>query len=288
MSERVLVVGAGTMGAGIAQVCAQSGREVVLADVDAKRLSAAVGAARRSLAKLAEKGRLAEPPGEVAARISIAPVPAGEPLPDCGADVAIEAVFEDLELKRGVLRAAEEACRPGALLATNTSGIPIGRLADALSVPSRLVGMHFFNPAALMRVVEVVACAATAPEAFEAAADFVTSLGKDPLRVRRDVPGFVLNRIGQAASNEAIRLVQHGVASAEEIDRGVKGAFGWKMGPFETADLVGLDVLLAVRTEMYAQTGDPRFEPPRLVRELVEQGRLGRKSGRGFFEYGEE
>jgi len=288
MAEKVLVIGAGTMGAGIAQICAQSGREVVLVDVDAQRLANAVKRVWGWLAKLGAKGRIEESPEEIAARISIAPAVDGQPYPHFGSDVVIEAVSEDLALKQRVLRAAERACSDSALLATNTSGIPIGQIADGILTPRRLVGMHFFNPAVLMRAVEVVASDRTTPETLEQAADFVTSLGKEPLRVRKDIPGFVLNRIAQVASNEAIRLVQDGVATAAEVDRGMKGAFGWKMGPLETADLVGLDVLLEVRTRMFEQTGDPRFEPPKLVRELVGKGRLGRKSGGGFYDYGKD
>jgi len=288
ITERVLVLGAGTMGAGIAQVCAQTGRRVLLADVAEAGLIRAQAGMARSLAKLEAKGRIQEEAGVVAARVETAVLTDGQPLPDWGADVVVEAVFEDVDLKRRVLATAEAACREGALLASNTSGIPITTLGEALRAPERFVGLHFFNPAVLMRVVEVVAGDRTAVLALDEAEAFVRSLGKEPLRVRRDVPGFVLNRIAMVASNEAIRLVQDEVATAREVDAGVKGAFGWRMGPLETADLVGLDVVLAARTQIWELSGDARFEPPELLRGLVAQGRLGRKSGRGFYDHEEE
>ena len=286
MEDLVLVIGAGTMGSGIAQVCAQSGRRVLLVDISQQRLRAAQASVLDSLVRLARKGRIQEPSEEVAARIRVLLRKPGARVPAVEASIAIEAVPEELQLKLRTLREMEQSCPRDALLATNTSGIPISELARALDAPQRLVGTHFFNPVPLMRVVEVVRGDVTAQSAMSNGLDFVRSLGKEPLAVRRDIPGFVLNRISMAASNEAIRLVQDGVATAEEIDRGVKGAFGWKMGPLETADLVGLDVVLGARTQVFELTGDPRFEPPQLVERMVREGHLGRKAGRGFYDYG--
>lgn len=288
MQGPVLVVGAGAMGGGIAQVCAQAGRQVTLVDVYQDVLDRALERMRPSLEKLAKKGRISETPGIVLRRVRTLRSADGtpEPLPD--AALAIEAVPEDPALKRRILKAMESAVPPTALIATNTSGIPVTALAEGLGEPGRFLGLHFFNPPALMRVVEVIRGERTTPAAFDAAAALVRSLDRDPVLVQRDLPGFVLNRIAMTASNEAIRLVQEGVATAEDVDRGVKGAFGWRMGPLETADLVGLDVVLAARSGVYEQTGDLRFEPPALLRELVDQGRLGRKSGRGFYEYGDD
>jgi len=282
--DRVLVAGAGTMGRGIAQVCATAGQPVLLCDADPDALAGARAAIRSSLQRQYERGSLAEHPPTVADRIRFATSLPDAPVPDVG--VAIEAVPERESLKRRVLSALETACPPDAWLATNTSGIPIGVLATALRRPQRFAGVHFFNPVPAMLVVELVAGELTSPEALAALAAWCTSLGKEPIPVRQDVPGFVLNRVAMAASNEAIRLVQDGVVTAEDLDRGVKGAFGWRMGPLETADLVGLDVVLAARTQVFERSGDPRFEPPRLLRELVERGDLGRKTGRGFYEYG--
>ncbi len=285
MQGPVLVVGAGAMGAGIAQVCAQAGREVTLVDVDQGVLDGALERMRPSLEKLAKKGNIRETPGIVLRRVRtvLSADGAAEPQPE--AVLAIEAVPEDPELKRRILKAMEGAVSSTALIATNTSGVPVTALAESLQEPGRFLGLHFFNPPALMRVVEVIRSERTTTESFDAAVALVRSLDRDPVQVQQDLPGFVLNRIAMTASNEAIRLVQEGVATAEDVDRGVKGAFGWRMGPLETADLVGLDVVLAARGGIFDQTGDPRFEPPALLRDLVDQGHLGRKSGRGFYDY---
>lgn len=280
----VLVMGAGTMGQGIAQACATSGRTVTLVDPKRGQLGKAEKAIRHSLRRLQAKGRINQRPRVIAARIHT--VRTDRPDPDERIEVAIEAVFEDVELKRRVLAAMERACPPKAVIATNTSGIPVSTLATALERPERFGGTHFFNPVPMMRVVEVIAGEHTSSETLGRLTEFVRSLGKTPLTVQRDIPGFVLNRIAMVASNEAIRLVQDGVATAEDVDRGVQGAFGWRMGPLATADLIGLDVVLAARMQVFEATGDARFEPPRLLRELVKKGRLGRKTGRGFFEYG--
>ncbi len=285
MSDSVLVVGGGAMGSGIAQVAAQAGARVVLVDVDQAVLEGAVERMRPSLEKLAKKGRIRETPGIVLARIQTHTWSGGDlpALPD--ATLAVEAVPEDPDLKTRVLVAVEAAVGPDTILATNTSGIPVTTLSAALDKPERFCGLHFFNPPALMRVVEVIRGAHTSDETFHKAAALIRGFDRDPVLVQQDLPGFVLNRIAMTASNEAIRLVQEGVATAEDVDRGVKGAFGWRMGPLETADLVGLDVVLAARGEIFRQTGDARFEPPALLQKLVDEGRLGRKSGRGFYDY---
>ncbi|MDP7114670.1 MAG: 3-hydroxyacyl-CoA dehydrogenase family protein [Myxococcota bacterium] len=285
---RALVVGGGTMGAGIAQALAQGGLEVILVDVDAGALDRARTSIHSSLDRLAVRRRLKEPMTAILGRIATAE-DRGDPLPfQEPPALAIESVPENEDLKRAVLARIEEAVPTDALIASNTSSIPITDLAAALTHPGRFVGLHFFNPVVMMTAVEVIAGERSAPDAVEQAVSLVGRLRKDPVVVRRDVPGFVLNRILMAASNEAMRLVGDGVVSAEDVDRGVKGAFGWKMGPLETADLVGLDVVLAAREQIHRRTGDLRFEPPSLLRELVEAGHLGRKTGRGFFAHGEE
>lgn len=288
MTERVAVIGAGAMGSGIAQLCAMAGREVSLVDVGAEAVARGLAAVEASLGRMEAKGRLPEPAAAVRARIRPVSDPEG-PLPHADeVALAIEAVPEDLTLKRQVLRALATKLPETALLASNTSGLPIGELCEGIRRPERVLGLHFFNPPVLMPVVEVVRGPATSTEAMDRAVAFVAALGRSPLRVERDLPGFVLNRINMAASNEAIRLVELGVATPEDIDAGVKGAFGWKMGPLETADLVGLDVVWAARMGIFERTGDARFRPPDLVRRLVEAGKLGRKTGQGFYHYDDE
>ncbi len=285
MQRSVLIVGAGAMGAGIAQVCAQAGWDVTLSDVEQQALDRARGSMRSSLERLARKGVVRETPGIVLRRVR--PLLWEENAPESQPDLtlAIEAVPEDLGLKRRILAALETACGACTIIATNTSGIPITTLSEELTEPGRMLGMHFFNPPALMKVVEVIQGEQTTSETFQAAAELVREMDREPVLVRRDLPGFVLNRVAMTASNEAIRLVQEGVVTAEDLDRGVRGAFGWRMGPLETVDLVGLDVVLAAREEIFRRTADPRFEPPALLRDLVERGHLGRKTGRGFFRH---
>lgn len=285
MTERVVVMGAGVMGSGIAQLAAQAGFGVILVDVGTEPVQRALATMRSSLERLEAKGLLDEPAAEVLARVVTLTDPEA-PLPHAAeVMVALEAVLEDADLKRQVLRSLEARLGPKVLLATNTSGLPVGELATALEDPGRLVGLHFFNPPTRMPVVEVVRGPATRDALFHQGVTFVERLGKDPLRVEEDLPGFVLNRIAMAASNEAIRLVELGVATPAAIDAGVRGAFGWKMGPLETADLVGLDVVWAARMGIYQRTGDAKFKPPELVKRLVDEGKLGKKSGAGFYDY---
>jgi len=284
-----LVVGAGTMGAGIAQALAQGGLQVTLVDVDPEALGKAEAAIHGSLDRLAVRRRLKQPMSAILARIATVVDPGGETLTlGDSPSVVIESVPEEEAIKRRVLARVEASVPADTLIASNTSSTPISELATSFARPERFVGLHFFNPVPMMSIVEVIAGEHSADEAIERAVALVGRLRKDPVVVRRDVPGFVLNRIAMAASNEAIRLVSDGVVSAADVDRGVKGAFGWKMGPLETADLVGLDVVLASREQVHRRTGEARFEPPPLLRQLVEDGHLGRKTGRGFHEYGED
>ncbi|MFU8858192.1 MAG: 3-hydroxyacyl-CoA dehydrogenase family protein [Deferrisomatales bacterium] len=279
--EEVLVTGAGLMGSGIAQVCAQAGLRVWLQDVSRGALDRARQEVGRSVGKLAEKGRLAEPAEAVLERVAFV----GDLEAGAGADLAVEAVFEDREVKREVFRRLAGVCRPDALLATNTSAIPVSELAAAASRPERVLGLHFFSPVPLMQAVEVIAGYATSPETFEAGRLFALRIGKEPILVRRDVPGFVLNRINLPSTIEAMRLVEEGVATPEDIDKGVRLALGRKMGIFETGDLVGLDVTYGALKALYEETRDPRWYPPMILRRKVAAGHLGRKAGRGWYAY---
>jgi 3-hydroxybutyryl-CoA dehydrogenase len=279
----VLVVGAGLMGRGIAQVCAQAGIDVRLNDVSREALDSARRNIDWSVAKLIEKGKLSEDHGIIMRRITT--VTDIKALPKI--DLALEAVFEDIELKRQVFNTLDRVCPPKALLASNTSAIPITEIAAATRRPEKVLGIHFFNPVPMMPAVEVVKGIATSEQTAEDGRRFALKVGKEPIMVNRDVAGFVINRINFPATIEAINLVEAGVATVEDIDKGLRLASGRKMGIFETGDLVGLDVTCAAMMAIYQETGDTRFFPPLLLRRKVKAGHLGRKTGRGWYTYDE-
>jgi 3-hydroxybutyryl-CoA dehydrogenase len=280
----VLVVGAGLMGGGIAQVCAQAGIRVFLNDVRPEALQNAMENIRWSVAKLIEKGKVDEPVDAVMQRITTL----GELATTVEADLAIEAVFEDLKLKREVFRRLEAVLPVEALIASNTSAIPITELASVSKRPARVFGLHFFSPVPMMQAVEVVKGAVTAEATAAAGRELVLQIGKEPIMVHRDVPGFVINRINFPSAIEAMDLVEQGVASVADIDKGLRLAAGRRMGIFETGDMVGLDVTYGALMAMYAETGDPRWYPPLLLRRKVKAGHLGRKAGRGWYRYDAE
>lgn len=277
----VLVVGAGLMGSGIAQVCAQAGIHVCLNDVSRKALDSACRNIDWSVAKFIEKGKLSENHGTIMRRITT--LTDFKALPEI--DLAVEAVFEDIELKRHVFETLDRVCPPKALLASNTSAIPITEIAAATRRPENVLGIHFFSPVPMMPVVEVVKGIATSEQTAQDGRRFALKIGKEPIMVNRDVAGFVINRINFPATIEAINLVEAGVASVEDIDKGLRLASGRKMGIFETGDLVGLDVTCAAMMAMYQETGEARFFPPLLLRRKVKAGHLGRKTGRGWYTY---
>ena len=282
--KKVLVVGAGTMGTGIAQVCAQKGLSVVLSDISEKMLEKAVGNIRWSVSKFIEKGKVSEDLETIMGRIRTTQgfEAAGE------ADLVIEAVFEKIEVKHEVFKKIDEAAGPDTILASNTSAIPITQIASVVKRPENFVGLHFFNPVPMMMAVEVIRGISTTDETFQYGADFIRYIGKEPIMVHRDIAGFILNRINMVSNIEAIRLVEQGVATPEDIDKGMRLAFGRKMGPFETGDLVGLEVSLMAYTNVYEEEKDIRFYPPSLMRRKVLAGHLGRKAGRGWYEYNED
>lgn len=279
--ERVFIVGAGLMGGGIAQVCAQRGLSVTLNDVSDEILETARERIAWSAGKLIDKGKVEGPLEQVMERIrlSVDTAPAAE------AELVIEAVFEELSLKRRVLTELDERAPAGAVFASNTSAIPITELAAATKRPERVLGLHFFSPVPMMQAVEVVRGISTADETFAAGQDFVRRLGKEPIPVHRDVPGFLLNRLNLPSSIEAMRLVEQGVGTVEDIDRGVKLAFGRRMGIFETGDMVGLDVTHGALMALYQETRDSRWYPPLILRRKVKAGQLGRKTGQGWYRY---
>jgi 3-hydroxybutyryl-CoA dehydrogenase len=281
--QEVLIVGSGFMGAGIAQVCAQAGYRVYLTDAARASLDKALGAIRWSLDKLASKGLLKEAPDLVMQRIT------GEPDVEKARDCewVIEAVYEDEALKKRLFKDLDALAPPATILATNTSSIPVTRLARATRNPSRVLGLHFFGPVPFMGLVEVVKGELTSAEVFGRGVEFVRSLGKKPVKVQRDIPGFVMNRIFSAAFRECCDLVSEGIAEIEEIDEGMRLAYGWNIGPFEIADNAGLDTFLRVGRSLEALGAVHLAERSGLVESRVKAGRLGRKSGRGFYRYDE-
>jgi 3-hydroxybutyryl-CoA dehydrogenase len=237
-----------------------------------------------SVAKLIERGALSESKETILDRIDLTE----DFTAASRADLAIEAVFEEPDLKARIFRTLDDMCRPACILASNTSAIPITNLASSTKRPDRFVGLHFFNPAPMMHVVEVVSGLATSEETMAQAMDFVRTIGKEPIRVGRDIPGFLLNRINLVSYVEAIRLVEEGIGTVPDIDKGVRLAFGRRMGPFETGDLVGLDVSFGALTAIYEESKDVRYYPPLLLRRKVKAGHLGRKTGKGWYTYDEE
>jgi 3-hydroxybutyryl-CoA dehydrogenase len=273
--EHVLVVGAGQMGGGIAQVVAASGRRVSLYDTAPGAVEHGLETMRRSLAKLAEKG--GPDPDEVLGRV--------EPVADLApADLLIEAVVEDAVVKAELFRRADDTMPASAILASNTSSISITSLAAATSRPDRVIGMHFFNPVPVLKLVEVVRGLETSDETARVIVALAEDLGKTPAEAR-DLPGFVANRILMPFINEAAYALLQGVADPEAIDTIATLGFAHPMGPLALADLIGLDTCVAIMEVLHEGLGDPKFAPCPLLRQYVQAGRLGRKSGRGFYDY---
>jgi 3-hydroxybutyryl-CoA dehydrogenase len=273
--EHVLVVGAGQMGGGIAQVVAASGRRVSLHDAAPGAVDRGLNAMGKSLAKLAEKG--GPDPDEVLGRIETADdlVPA---------DLMIEAVVEDAAVEEEIFRRADSTLPDEGILASNTSSIPISSLGAVTGRPDRVVGMHFFNPVPVLKLVEVIRGLQTSDETTLAIVELAQDLGKTPAEAR-DYPGFVSNRILMPFINEAAYALLEGVAEAEAIDTIAKLGFAHPIGPLALADLIGLDTCVAIMEVLHAGLGDPKYAPCPLLRQYVQAGRLGRKSGRGFYEY---
>jgi 3-hydroxybutyryl-CoA dehydrogenase len=279
--SRVGVVGAGTMGNGIAQACAMAGLQVTMIDVAEAAVQKGLATVGGSLDRLVKKGTLpAERKAEVLARIT-GTTDYGALAP---AQLTIEAATENLELKLRILRQVDGIVSPESVLATNTSSISITQLAAVVRNPARFVGLHFFNPVPMMALVEVIRGLETSDETHARAVAFAKSLGKTPISVRNG-PGFAVNRILCPMINEAIFALQEGMATAEDIDTGMKLGCNHPIGPLALADMVGLDTLLAVMEVFYEGFNDPKYRPAPLLKELVAAGRLGRKTKRGFYSY---
>jgi 3-hydroxybutyryl-CoA dehydrogenase len=282
MAGRLAVIGAGLMGSGIAQVAAQAGWQVVLRDLDDTATRRGLDGIRTSLEKFAAKGTL-EAADVDAALGRITPTTDLDAAAD--ADIVVEAVFERLDVKHEVFRSLDKLCRPDAVLATNTSAIPVTQIAAATQRPEAVVGTHFFSPVPMMKLCELVRGYKTSDETLSRARTFAEGIGKTVVVVNRDIAGFVTTRLIAALVIEAVRLVESGVISPEDLDTACKLGFGHAMGPLATTDLTGVDVLLHATRNIYNDTADEKFFPPELLQRMVTAGDLGRKTGQGFYSY---
>jgi 3-hydroxybutyryl-CoA dehydrogenase len=279
--NKIGVVGAGTMGNGIAHVAAQSGFEVVLVDVDQKFLDKAVGTIKKNLGRQLEKGKLTQEQmdgtlGKIKTAASL------EAVKDCG--IVVEAVFEDLKVKKDIFVTLDALCPPEAILATNTSTISITLIASATNRPDKVIGMHFMNPVPMMQLVEVIKGVKTSEATYQIVDDLAKKMGKTPVLVN-DYPGFVANRVLQPMINEACYCLMEGVATPEAIDTVMKLGANHPLGPLALADLIGLDVCLAILEVLYTGFSDSKYRPCPLLKKMVAAGHLGRKTGQGFYKY---
>ena len=279
--KKIFVAGAGLMGGGITQVCAQAGYEVVMRDLTDEIVENGLKNIRWSVGKLVEKGKAQGTVDEIIERIQGTTGFAGAK----DADFVFEAIIENLEAKRELFSELEKICPEHTIFATNTSAIPITNIAEATRRASKFVGTHFFSPVPLMRIVEIVRGLLTSDETLEITEHLGRSFGKESIRVNRDVAGFALNRINFPSTIEAIKLVEAGVVSIEDVDKGMRLGFGRPMGPFETADMAGLDVGFNAMSAVYKETQDEKFHPPMLLQRKVKIGQLGRKTGIGWYRY---
>jgi 3-hydroxybutyryl-CoA dehydrogenase len=282
--ERVGVAGFGAMGSGIAQVCAQAGFAVAVREVDQAAIDRGWRSVDGSLARIVKSGRMSEAEAK-AARDRIRPTTSLGDLKD--SDLVIEAVLELPDVKRKVFEELDRICPPATIFASNTSSLPIVDMAAVTKRPDRFAGLHFFNPAPVMQLVEIVRAITTSDATIETLRAFVQKLGKTPV-VAKDVPGFIVNRLMVPYLLGAIRVLEQGVATPQEIDTAVKLGLRHPMGPFELLDYTGLDINLHVANVFFEEFKDPNMAPPPLLRRMVAAGRLGRKTGKGFYEYDEE
>jgi 3-hydroxybutyryl-CoA dehydrogenase len=282
--RKVGVLGAGLMGSGIAEVAARAGYETVVREVSEELVDRGIEKIRGSLAKAVDKGKLeASVRDEALGRLS--GTVGMEALADC--DIVVEAIVENLEEKRKTFTALDEAVKPEAIFASNTSSLTVTQMAMFTKRPDKFVGLHFFNPVPVMKLVEVVRTLLTSDESFDKAFEFARSVGKEPVACR-DNSGFIVNRLLVPYLLDAIRALEEGVGSVEDIDKGMQLGCGYPMGPFTLLDFVGLDTTYYIANIMFDEYREKRFAPPPLLKQMVQAGRLGKKSGRGFYDYGKK
>ncbi|MGI6412641.1 MAG: 3-hydroxyacyl-CoA dehydrogenase family protein [Syntrophomonadaceae bacterium] len=281
--KKIGVIGSGTMGLGIAQVCAESGFDVILNDIDIKFVDKAVARIERSLSRAVEKGKIDAAKKDA----TLGRIQKSADLNDMAdTDIVIEAIFEDMEAKKQVYAKLDEVCKPETIFASNTSSLSVTEIAANTKRPAKFIGMHFFNPATIMKLVEVVLPMQVADETILAVEELAKQLGKETVRAK-DSPGFIVNRILVMGGNEVPFMVEEGVATPEDIDKAMKLGANWRMGPCELGDLVGVDIQLAVRETLFKEFKDPKYRPSLLTYKMIRAGYLGQKTGKGWYVYDE-
>lgn len=279
--EKIFVLGAGTMGSGIVQAFAQKGYEVIVRDIKDELVQSGIVRINNGLSKLVSKGKMTEETKEdILSRIS--GTTDMNLAADC--DLVVEAAIENMKIKKEIFAELDKICKPETILASNTSSLSITEVASATNRPEKVIGMHFFNPAPVMKLVEIIRGMATSQETFDAVKELAVAIGKEPVEVE-EAPGFVVNRILIPMINEASFILQEGIASVEDIDTAMKYGANHPMGPLALGDLIGLDVCLAIMDVLYNETGDTKYRSSSILRKYVRAGWLGRKSGRGFYNY---